>query len=202
MGQLCLRNGIKWFANPRISSYVQFWNVRNALKCVRLSNSRPKADLTNTETKGKTARLLTWGEFDEFDGGHMPTKGYLRDYIRTKSDTIPCFRTMTAAGEDISEETALAVKPSLLKRIYEVMVSVRMTDETLYKAQRQGRISFYLMSTGEEASTVGSAAALEVNDAIFSQYREQGALMWRGVTTQDMVNQVCKIGTNKFHLIK
>ena len=37
-----------------------------------------------------------------------------------------------------------------------------------------GRISFYMTNFGEEASHIGSAAALESNDEIFGQYRESG----------------------------
>ncbi|PJF17770.1 hypothetical protein PSACC_02387 [Paramicrosporidium saccamoebae] len=59
----------------------------------------------------------------------------------------------------------------------------------LYDAQRQGRISFYMTSSGEEATHIGSAAALESNDPIFAQYREIGTLMWRGFTLADIMNQ-------------
>lgn len=48
-----------------------------------------------------------------------------------------------------------------------------------------------MTSSGEEATAVGSAAALSIDDVIFAQYREQGALMWRGFTVQDMADQVC-----------
>ena len=43
---------------------------------------------------------------------------------------------------------------------------------------------------GEEATTVGSAAALEMEDEVFAQYREQGVLMWRGYTLQQFAHQV------------
>ena len=44
----------------------------------------------------------------------------------------------------------------------------------MYDAQRQGRISFYMQNSGEEAAAIGSAAALDPRDLIFSQYREAG----------------------------
>ena len=34
---------------------------------------------------------------------------------------------------------------------------------------------------------VGSAAALEPDDVIFSQYREQGVLMYRGYTLDEVI---------------
>ena len=47
-------------------------------------------------------------------------------------------------------------------------------DLILNDAQRQGRISFYMTSYGEEATHFGPAAALKNEDLIFGQYREQG----------------------------
>ena len=41
------------------------------------------------------------------------------------------------------------------------------------------------MSAGEEGIAVGSAAALEHDDVIYSQYREQGTLMYRGYTLDE-----------------
>ena len=46
-------------------------------------------------------------------------------------------------------------------------------DNILHEAQRQGRLSFYMTSTGEEATQIGTAAALEPQDLAFAQYREQ-----------------------------
>lgn len=47
-------------------------------------------------------------------------------------------------------------------------------DNVLYEAQRQGRLSFYMTSLGEEATHFGPAAALNDKDLVFSQYREAG----------------------------
>jgi len=62
-------------------------------------------------------------------------------------------------------------------------------DQILYEAQRQGRISFYMTNYGEEATHIGSAAALSDSDPIFGQYREAGVLKWRGFTLTDFMNQ-------------
>lgn len=45
-------------------------------------------------------------------------------------------------------------------------------------------------STGEEAIHIGSASALESKDVIFAQYREQGVLLYRGATLQELADQV------------
>ncbi len=87
-----------------------------------------------------------------------------------------------AVEPEIDQETAT--------RIYDTMEYIRVLDERMIGAQRQGRISFYLASTGEEAASVASAAALSDNDMIMSQYREQGALAYRGYTTTQFMNQM------------
>lgn len=87
-----------------------------------------------------------------------------------------------AEEPELDKETAL--------KIFHTMQFTRVLDERMVAAQRQGRISFYLASTGEEASAVASAAALKFDDMIMSQYREQGALAYRGYTTEQFMNQM------------
>lgn len=60
--------------------------------------------------------------------------------------------------------------------MYANMVTLQAMDATLYEAQRQGRISFYLTTTGEEAANIGSAAALTSDDVVLAQVRN---LIWR-----------------------
>jgi hypothetical protein len=47
------------------------------------------------------------------------------------------------------------------------MLTLNAMDVILYEAQRQGRISFYMTSYGEEATHMGSAAAMTKEDVIF-----------------------------------
>lgn len=61
-----------------------------------------------------------------------------------------------------------------LIKIYRKMVTLNKMDKVLYESQRQGRISFYMTSTGEEAIQIGSAAAVTLVDVIYAQYREAG----------------------------
>ncbi|KAH0557079.1 hypothetical protein GP486_005131 [Trichoglossum hirsutum] len=53
-------------------------------------------------------------------------------------------------------------------------------DLIMFEAQRQGRLSFYMVAAGEEGTIVGSASALAPEDVIFAQYREAGVLQQRG----------------------
>lgn len=53
--------------------------------------------------------------------------------------------------------------------MYSNMVILQMMDNIFFEAQRQGRISFYLTTHGEEAINIASAAALSAEDQIFAQ---------------------------------
>lgn len=57
--------------------------------------------------------------------------------------------------------------------MYSDMVTLQVMDTIFYEAQRQGRISFYLTSIGEEAINVASAAALTMDDIVFPQVHKQ-----------------------------
>ena len=54
-------------------------------------------------------------------------------------------------------------------KLYSSMVTLQMLDTIFNEAQRQGRISFYLTSNGEEAINIASAAALSNDDVILPQ---------------------------------
>jgi 2-oxoisovalerate dehydrogenase E1 component alpha subunit len=76
-----------------------------------------------------------------------------------------------------------------LWRLYRQTVRLREMDTVLLNAQRQGRISFYMTCTGEEAIHMGAASALDAQDHVLAQYREQGVIMWRGFTLEQFTNQ-------------
>jgi 2-oxoisovalerate dehydrogenase E1 component alpha subunit len=74
-----------------------------------------------------------------------------------------------------------------LKELYETMVKARIMDERGLALQRQGRIGFYLQALGQEASHVGSAAALLDSDWLFPAYRQPGIPILRGAPIDQIV---------------
>ena len=105
------------------------------------------------------------------------------------NDKIGAFRVLDENGKILNKKYENIPKEKLLK-IFDAMVTNHEADKIFNMAQRQNRISFYMTSLGEEASTVGSAAACQDHDLIFPQYREQGALIYRGYTVKEMANQL------------
>ncbi len=103
---------------------------------------------------------------------------------------IPLFQRLRQDGSlhEGGKEVSLTREKAL--RIYHTMLFIRVLDERMLAAQRQGRLSFYMQCTGEEATVIGSAAALQDDDMIMAQYREQGALAWRGFSCDEFMNQM------------
>lgn len=102
---------------------------------------------------------------------------------------IPTFKLLKQDGTLYQGATDPGLDESTALKIYQDLVFTRVLDERMINAQRQGRIPFYLASLGEEAASVGSASALEFQDMIFAQYREQGALRVRGFSAEQFMDQ-------------
>lgn len=81
--------------------------------------------------------------------------------------TIPVFRMLLPDGSGLVRG-AHSERPSseMLLPMYRTMVTTQVMDTIFYDSQRQGRFGFYMTCTGEEASIVGSAAALAHDDVV------------------------------------
>ena len=112
------------------------------------------------------------------------------DFLRGDEFSIPTFRLLRQDGTLHEGAEAPALDREQALRIYRTMVATRVLDERMMAAQRQGRLSFYMQCTGEEAAVIGAAAALDDADMIMSQYREQGALVYRGFSYDEFMNQL------------
>jgi 2-oxoisovalerate dehydrogenase E1 component alpha subunit len=80
--------------------------------------------------------------------------------------------------------------PDTLRKMLRDMVTVRIFDDRMYRAQRQGKTSFYMKCTGEEAIAVAAQAALDREDMHFPTYRQQGLLISRGYPLTEMMCQI------------
>lgn len=82
------------------------------------------------------------------------------------------------------------ISNTTLLKAYTTMQTCKQVDERMLILQRQGNITFSLSSRGEEACSVASAAALKLEDWIFPQYREVGAIFWRGLSIQQYLHHM------------
>lgn len=77
-----------------------------------------------------------------------------------------------------------------LKAGLRAMLLTRAYDARMFRAQRQGKSSFYMKCTGEEAVAAAAAMALDADDMCFPTYRQQGLLLTRGYPLLKMMCQV------------
>ncbi len=82
------------------------------------------------------------------------------------------------------------LSPEMLRSILRNMALTRAFDDRMFRAQRQGKTSFYMKCLGEEAVAVGAAHAMAFDDMCFPSYRQQGILITRGYPLVDMMNQI------------
>ncbi|PON81550.1 Dehydrogenase, E1 component [Trema orientale] len=125
----------------------------------------------------------------DFPGGKVTFSPELRFISESPEERVHCYRVLDDNGQIITGSTYVQVNKEVALKMYSDMVTLQMMDTIFYEAQRQGRISFYVTTVGEEAINIASAAALTIDDLIFPQYREPGVLLWRGFTLQEFANQ-------------
>ena len=101
-------------------------------------------------------------------------------FTQTQDLSIPTLSILAMDGSIRPDAVESSMDKTTATKIYRDMVYIRVLDQRMIAAQRQGRLSFYLTCTGEEAAVVGSVAGFESQDMIMSQYREQAALRYRG----------------------
>ncbi|GKT57699.1 dehydrogenase E1 component [Colletotrichum tofieldiae] len=103
---------------------------------------------------------------------------------------VPTYRVVDQNGAIVDDAFVPDLDEDGIVKLYKDMVFISVMDLIMFDAQRQGRLSFYMVSAGEEALSVGSASVLTPEDVIFCQYREQGVFKQRGFTTADFMNQL------------
>ncbi len=82
------------------------------------------------------------------------------------------------------------VAPETLRRGLRAMMLTRFFDDRMFAAHHQGKTSFYMKSTGEEATAAAPSLALLPGDMCFPTYRMVSFLMARDYPLANLVNQI------------
>ena len=157
---------------------------------------------TETERPNRPALALHVPEPDarpgdeiDFSHIHIPEAGAVRrpeeavDPAEIRDLPYSLIRVLDEDGRAVGP-WAPRIDPDRLRRILKDMVTVRIYDDRMYRAQRQGKTSFYMKSTGEEAVAVAAAHAMDCDDMFFPTYRQQGLLIARDYPLSEMMCQV------------
>jgi 2-oxoisovalerate dehydrogenase E1 component alpha subunit len=98
-------------------------------------------------------------------------------------------RVMDEAGRAVGQWNP-RLDPSHLRDGLRAMLLTRIFDDRMFAAHRQGKASFYIKSSGEEAIGASQSLMLDRNDMCFPTYRMVSWLMARGYPLIDLVNQI------------
>jgi 2-oxoisovalerate dehydrogenase E1 component alpha subunit len=108
----------------------------------------------------------------------------------SENEAIPTYRVLNQYGEVLNKDEGVDTSDEEVLKLYRNMVCLSVMDLIMFEAQRQGRLSFYMVSAGEEGISIGSASVLSPSDVLFCQYRETGVYMQRGFTLDQFMNQL------------
>src|SRR5262249_33968073 len=135
------------------------------------------------------------GSRPDFSGVTIPKAGSVR---RPSVDVPPeevrdlgysIIRVLNRAGEAVGPWSGELSDEALLEGL-KTMMKLRAYDVRMQMAQRQGKTSFYMQCTGEEAIACAFQKALEKGDMNFPTYRQQGLLIASGYPLVDMMCQI------------
>jgi pyruvate dehydrogenase E1 component alpha subunit len=91
-------------------------------------------------------------------------------------------RFIDPKGKAVRPLPDFARDPAELKALYRGMVLARSFDAKAVALQRTGRLGTFPSALGQEAVSVGVAAAMHADDLLLPSFREHGAQLWRGVS--------------------
>ncbi|MCY7271928.1 MAG: 3-methyl-2-oxobutanoate dehydrogenase (2-methylpropanoyl-transferring) subunit alpha [Sphingomonas bacterium] len=138
------------------------------------------------------------GDTPDFSSIDVPAAGAAPrpDVMAEAEETFPLCTHLVRVLDDDGRAVGPwdpRLDPDTLRKMYRDMKTVRVFDDRMYRAQRQGKTSFYMKCTGEEAIAVAAATAMDPEDMHFPTYRQQGLLVARGYP---LVTMMCQIYSN------
>src|SRR5687767_763921 len=155
----------------------------------KLKPNRPKLALHVPEPPFRPGDTPDFSSLEIPAAGDAPRPDVAAAPAETHPLTNHLVRVLDDAGKAVGPWDP-KLDPDTLRAMLTHMMTVRIFDDRMYRAQRQGKTSFYMKCTGEEAIAVSAAAALSRDDMHFPTYRQQGLLVARGYPLVDMMNQI------------
>lgn len=152
-------------------------------------SNKPALALHVPEPKYRPGDSVDFSDLDIGEAGGQPRPDEACD---PKDMHELAFGLVRVLGEDNKAHGPWDPKldPETLRTMLGHMALTRAFDERMFRGQRQGKTSFYMKCTGEEATSIASSMALAADDMVFPSYRQQGILIQRGYPLIEMINQI------------
>jgi pyruvate dehydrogenase E1 component alpha subunit len=96
------------------------------------------------------------------------------------------FQVLDDDGRVINPKDEPKIDDGTLLNMYRTMMLARIADIKALQYQRQGRMLTYAPVQGQEAAQIGPMAVLEPQDWLAPAFREFAAMLYRGVTLEQL----------------
>jgi hypothetical protein len=172
----------------RFKILTQVMSFRGIAALGRVVASRHRAP-AQYGVRGLSTAMEIDSEYGVYGGWKVPYT-VQPEVVHPSTDAVrSAYRVLQGDGVLVSGAVEPEMSQERAVELMQLMIRLETMDQVFYDAQRQGRMSFYMTSAGEEAITIGTSSALEPQDMVFAQYREAGVLMYRGFTLQNFADQ-------------
>jgi 2-oxoisovalerate dehydrogenase E1 component alpha subunit len=155
----------------------------------RETSNRPALALHVPEPEARPGDEVDFSHIEIPAAGSAPRPDVAAHPSETRDLVYSLVRVLDEEGKAVGPWDP-KLDPETLRRMLRDMMMVRVYDDRMYRAQRQGKTSFYMKATGEEAVAVAAAHALDRDDMCFPTYRQQGLLIARDYPLHEMMCQV------------
>ncbi|MCA1198639.1 3-methyl-2-oxobutanoate dehydrogenase (2-methylpropanoyl-transferring) subunit alpha [Sphingomonas sp. R647] len=149
----------------------------------------PPLSLHVPEPKFRPGDAVDFAAVEVPPAGAQPRPDTAADPASFHDLSYTLIRVLDDAGQAVGPWNP-RLDPDTLRKMLRDMALVRAFDERMFRAQRQGKTSFYMKCTGEEAVAIAATHALASDDMCFPSYRQQGILIARNYSLVQMMNQI------------
>lgn len=101
--------------------------------------------------------------------------------------TVEYFQYLDAQSKVVQTLPDFAQDKNILLELYRSMLLTRMFDTKAIALQRTGKMGTFPSSLGQEAVSIAIGHSMKTDDIFCPYYRDQGAMMLRGVKMQEIL---------------
>ncbi|MGE0044422.1 MAG: thiamine pyrophosphate-dependent enzyme [Hyphomonadaceae bacterium] len=151
--------------------------------------NEPKLTLHIPAPKARPGDAVDFSGMKFPEAGETPRPEIDVSAVAARDLSLSLIRVLNKDGEAIGPWNP-RLSADALREGLRIMLLTRAYDDRMFRMQRQGKTSFYMKCTGEEAVATAAALALSRDDMCFPTYRQQALLIARGYPLVDMMNQI------------
>lgn len=151
--------------------------------------NEPRLSLHIPEPAARPGDAPSFGDLEIPSAGALDRPATDADEASLRHMPYSLIRVLDDAGQAVGAWNPRLDADTLRAGLRAMMLN-RIFDDRLFRLHRQGKTSFYMKSTGEEAISVALSLALRPGDMCFPTYRMVGWLLARDYPLLALVNQI------------